>query len=60
MCDHTEEFAMPRYAARTWYKCGGCGTVYRTGKGECCIFCSYGSTPCPDAQRLLLRSGTRE
>jgi hypothetical protein len=56
MCGHAEQFTMPRYAVRTLYRCGGCGTVYTTGRGECCIYCSYGSTPCPSAQ-LLLRSG---
>ncbi|MDY0329290.1 MAG: GDCCVxC domain-containing (seleno)protein [Thiomonas sp.] len=29
-----------------------CGAELRPLPGDCCVFCSYGSVPCPPVQRL--------
>jgi hypothetical protein len=41
---------MPTDACQIVYRCTGCGTVLRPKPGDCCVFCSYGSVPCPPAQ----------
>jgi hypothetical protein len=46
-CRHVSEAAMPADACVFFYECPGCGTVLRPKPGDCCVFCSYGSTPCP-------------
>ncbi len=45
---HTE--TMPSDACIYFYECTGCGTVLRPKPGDCCVFCSYGSLPCPPIQ----------
>jgi hypothetical protein len=32
------------------YQCKKCGHVMTPKQGDCCIFCSYGSMPCPPIQ----------
>jgi hypothetical protein len=41
---------MPTDACQYFYECTGCGTLLRPKKGDCCVFCSYGSVPCPPIQ----------
>jgi hypothetical protein len=43
---HTEE-TMPTDACQWFYECQGCGHLLRPKPGDCCVFCSYGSVPCP-------------
>ena len=31
-------------------KCTGCGQLLKPKAGDCCVFCSYGSAPCPPFQ----------
>jgi len=33
-----------------FHACAGCGTLLRPAPGDCCVFCSYGSAPCPPVQ----------
>lgn len=47
-CNQTE--VMPTEACWFFYDCKGCGRVLRPRKGDCCVFCSYGSVPCPPVQ----------
>ena len=35
---------------RFFYMCTGCGAMLRPKPGDCCVFCSYGSVPCPPIQ----------
>jgi hypothetical protein len=37
-------------ACRYFFTCGQCGTTLRPLTGDCCVFCSYGSVPCPPKQ----------
>ncbi len=41
---------MPTDACRVFYECKGCGAVLKPLPGDCCVFCSYGSAPCPPIQ----------
>lgn len=42
---------MPEASCRFFYTCPDCGAVLRPKPGDCCVFCSYGSVPCPPIQR---------
>jgi hypothetical protein len=41
---------MPTDACQFFYECTGCGARLRPKQGDCCVFCSYGSVPCPPIQ----------
>ena len=41
---------MPEFSCLLSYTCPKCGTVLRPAEGDCCIFCTYGSVPCPPIQ----------
>ena len=49
---HTEE-TMPTDACQRFYECQGCGRLLRPKPGDCCVFCSYGSAPCPPRQQAF-------
>ena len=42
---------MPRDACQFFYTCSGCGVRLKPKPGDCCVFCSYGSVPCPPVQQ---------
>ena len=44
-CAKTEVMATD--ACRVFYECSRCGARLRPKPGDCCVFCSYGSVPCP-------------
>lgn len=50
LCGHAEEETMPTEACQFFYDCKGCGAVLRPKRGDCCVFCSYGTVPCPPVQ----------
>lgn len=41
---------MPTDACLYFYTCTGCGSRLKPKHGHCCVFCSYGSVPCPPIQ----------
>jgi len=41
---------MPLDACQYFFDCPACGTLLRPLPGDCCVFCSYGSMPCPPRQ----------
>ncbi|HEY8856460.1 MAG TPA: GDCCVxC domain-containing (seleno)protein [Rugosibacter sp.] len=49
-CRHTKEETMPTDACLWFYECTNCHTLLRPQPGDCCVFCSYGSVPCPPVQ----------
>ena len=49
-CGHAEPLAMPTDACLFFHECSGCHGVLRPKAGDCCVFCSYGSVPCPPVQ----------
>jgi hypothetical protein len=52
-CGFTQEFEMPQYASRKHFYCPDCRKAHQSRKEECCIYCSYGSVPCPQQQVRL-------
>ena len=49
-CDHQELLEMPTNACQWFYECTACKTLLKPLQGDCCVFCSYGSVPCPPIQ----------
>jgi hypothetical protein len=49
-CNHQAVEQMPTDACQFFYLCEGCGTKLKPLAGDCCVFCSYGSVPCPPVQ----------
>ena len=49
-CGASAEEEMPLDACIYFYECRGCATLLRPTKGHCCVFCSFGTVPCPPVQ----------
>lgn len=49
-CGHQEQELMEPDACIVVYDCDGCGSTLRPREGDCCVFCSFGSVPCPPIQ----------
>ena len=45
---------MPTDACLFFHPCEECGVMLRPKPGDCCVFCSYGSVPCPPIQEARL------
>jgi len=50
VCGRRETETMPTDACRYVYQCRGCAALIKPKPGDCCVFCSYGDTPCPPVQ----------
>lgn len=57
MCGHTRTETMPTDACQWFYECGQCHTVLKPKPGDCCVYCSYGTVPCPPIQMRDKNSG---
>ncbi|WP_395070616.1 GDCCVxC domain-containing (seleno)protein [Gracilimonas sp.] len=49
-CGHQEKEEMPTNSCQFFWECPGCEKVIKPKQGDCCVFCSYGDTPCPPVQ----------
>jgi hypothetical protein len=49
-CAAAKSEVMPTDACRVLFECTSCGARLRPKAGDCCVFCSYGSVPCPPMQ----------
>jgi len=49
-CGHQAIETMPTDACQFFYNCKGCNERLKPKPGDCCVFCSYGSVPCPPIQ----------
>ncbi|MFC2093039.1 GDCCVxC domain-containing (seleno)protein [Bacteroidota bacterium] len=49
-CGHQKEEKMPTDACQYFYVCEICKERLKPKEGDCCVFCSYGSVPCPPIQ----------
>ena len=56
-CGHRATETMPENACQFFYECKGCGALLRPQPGDCCVFCSYGSVPCPPVQQAREGNG---
>jgi DNA-directed RNA polymerase subunit RPC12/RpoP len=52
-CSHQVVETMPTDACQFFYDCNGCGERLKPLAGDRCVFCSYGSVPCPPVQSNL-------
>jgi len=50
LCGGKTTELMPANACWYVYTCGHCGAILRPRPGDCCVFCSYGTVPCPPKQ----------
>ena len=50
-CGHKETEIMPTDACQWFYECEECHTILKPKKGDCCVFCSYGTVVCPPMQQ---------
>ena len=50
LCSSQSEEIMPEESCKFIWECGACGEVSRAEEGDCCVYCSYGETPCPPVQ----------
>lgn len=50
-CGHRETETMPTEYCQFYYECKGCGTLLHPNQGDCCVYCSFGTTPCPPIQK---------
>lgn len=49
-CGFAKVETMPADACQFFWDCAGCEAVLRPKAGDCCVFCSFGSVPCPPIQ----------
>ena len=49
-CGFCVEEEMPTDACQFFYECKSCKTLLKPLPGDCCVYCSYGSVPCPPIQ----------
>lgn len=49
-CGHQKVEAMPTDACQYFYECENCKQILKPFDGDCCVFCSYGTVPCPPIQ----------
>ena len=50
-CGHSECETMPLDACVYLYECRSCKNLMTPQSGDCCVFCSRGTQPCPTSQR---------
>lgn len=50
MCNFSKEEIMPTNACQFFYECEACKKIIKPKEGDCCVYCSYGTVPCPPIQ----------
>lgn len=49
-CGASKAELMPTDACQWYYECTSCKTLLKPKRGDCCVFCSYGTVKCPPIQ----------
>jgi hypothetical protein len=49
-CGFKKTETMPTDACQFFYECTNCGEILKPKKGDCCVFCSFGTVKCPPIQ----------
>ncbi len=49
-CGFSKEEMMASDACQYFYRCENCNAILKSKKGDCCVFCSYGTVKCPSIQ----------
>ena len=57
-CGHKSSETMTVDKCQYYYECRHCGALLKPLQGDCCVFCSYGTAPCPPIQKARLESNT--
>ena len=55
-CGYKSKETMPVDHCQFYYECKSCGALLKPLQGDCCVFCSYGTVPCPPIQQANLRA----
>ena len=50
-CGEQAAETMRTDACQYLHVCRNCGLEMKPKKGDCCVYCSYGSVPCPPIQK---------
>lgn len=50
-CGFVKTETMPTDACQRFYECEQCHALLKPKPGDCCVFCSYGTVPCPPVQQ---------
>lgn len=50
-CGYKTTETMPTDSCQFFWECPECEEVLKPKNGDCCVFCSYGDTPCPPIQQ---------
>jgi hypothetical protein len=50
-CGFQKEERMPVESCQFFYACTSCGRIVGPKAGDCCAYCSYGTTRCPSQQQ---------
>lgn len=48
--DKKKQEVMPTDACSWFYECESCKVLLKPLENDCCVYCSYGSVPCPPIQ----------
>ncbi|BAJ03207.1 GDCCVxC domain-containing (seleno)protein [Shewanella violacea] len=56
-CGNRKMETMPTNACQWFYECEQCHNVLKPKAGDCCVYCSYGSVPCPPIQLAPAQKG---
>ncbi len=51
VCGHQKEETMPTDSCQFFYECENCKTILKPLNNHCCVYCSYGTVPCPPIQQ---------
>lgn len=51
LCGHVSREQMPTDSCQYYYECSACQALLKPKPGDCCVFCSYGTVPCPPVQQ---------
>jgi hypothetical protein len=50
-CGFQKVETMPEDSCQFFYECENCKTILKPNKGDCCVYCSFGSVKCPSMQQ---------
>ncbi|WP_441300205.1 GDCCVxC domain-containing (seleno)protein [Blastococcus sp. PRF04-17] len=57
LCGTETAESMPVDVCQYFYRCTGCAELLAPRSGDCCVFCSYGDSPCPPRQLTPFEPG---
>ena len=50
-CSHSKKETMQIDSCQYFYECENCQKVLKPINNDCCVYCSYGTVPCPPIQQ---------